>query len=49
MEEAIGDVPAAFKPTVLIDIRRTGRPDEDEVEYGWVVVAGVGIGVAGAP
>ena len=44
MEEAIGDVPAAFKPTVVIDMRRTGRPDVDVMEEGWVWRAGVGAG-----
>lgn len=49
MEEAIGDVPAAFKPTVVMDMRRTGRPDVEETEDGWVPRAGVGAGVAGVP
>ena len=49
MEEAIGDVPAAFKPTVVIDMRRTGRPDVDEMEDGWVWRAGVGAVVGGVP
>lgn len=48
-EEEIGEVPAAFSPRVVMDMRRAGREDEDDIEDEACGMDGGAFGVAGVP